>query len=77
MLFMIDRQTEQKSEILKITGFALCAPFGRLFVEPMVVIKEFNSPWLIVYIFISVVFAICGFNCIVRSCDILDAKEWH
>lgn len=71
---MLSKQTEQRAEILKIAGFALITPFGRIFIEPMIVIKEFNSPWIFAYVLFVIFIAIVGLEFIVRSCDILSTK---
>ena len=72
---MISKETEQKSEVLKIVGFALLTPLGRIFVEPIVVLNEFGFIGLICYIIFGFTIGTFGLTCILRSCEILEEKR--
>lgn len=47
---MISTEIEQRSEVLKIAGFALLTPFGRVCMEPIIVFKEFGLISFILYL---------------------------
>ena len=72
---MISKETEQKAEILKLVGFALLTPFGRICIEPIVVINEFGLAGFIVYIIFTLIIGTFGANCILRSFEILEEKR--
>ena len=72
---MISKQTQQKAEVLKIAGFALLTPLGRVFVEPAVVFNEFGFLGFIIYLIFAFSVGIFGISCILRSCDILSSGE--
>ena len=72
---MISKQTEQKAEILKLVGFALLAPFGRICMEPIVVLNEFGFTGFLCYALLSLMIGICGLNCIARSYEILEERR--
>ena len=72
---MISKQTEQKAEILKLVGFALLTPFGRICIEPLVIIHEFGSVGFIGYLIFTLVIGTFGVNCILRSFEILEEKR--
>ena len=72
---MISKQTEQKSEILKLVGFALCSPLGRICIEPVVVFKECGLISLLCYAVLSFIIGTGGINCIGRSYEILEERR--
>ena len=72
---MISKETEQKAEILKLVGFALLAPFGRICIEPIVVINEFGFTGFMIYLTFSIIVGLFGTRCIVRSFEILEEKR--
>ncbi|MBI3591227.1 MAG: hypothetical protein HY094_07635 [Candidatus Melainabacteria bacterium] len=72
---MISKQTEQRAEILKIAGLAFCSPLGRIFIEPIVVIKEFGFVGFLGYCIFSILVGTFGVNCILRSHEVLEEKR--
>ena len=72
---MISKQTEQKAEILKLVGFALLTPFGRICIEPIVVFKEFGFAGFLCYAILSFIIGTGGINCIARSYEILEERR--
>ena len=68
---MISKQSEYKAEVLKISGFAMLAPFGRLFFEPAVLLKECGVCFF-VYVIISTAIGILGLTFILRGNDLLN-----
>ena len=72
---MISKQTEQKAEILKLVGFALCSPLGRICIEPVVVFKECGLIGFLCYATLSFIVAIYGIDCIARSYEILEESR--
>lgn len=72
---MISKETEQRSEVLKIAGFALLTPFGRIFMEPVAVFEEFGLIFFLAYLIISIIIGLLGICCIFRSCDILTIRR--
>ena len=75
MLFVVTKQTEQQAEILKLIGFAFCAPFGRIAVEPVVVFNEFGLMGFITYLVFTLITGTFGVNCILRSYEVLEEKR--
>ncbi len=63
--------SKHKADMLKIGGLALISPFGRIIMQPMLVIKEFNSSWFFAYLIFAFLLAVLGFIVILRSYDML------
>ncbi len=71
---MISKEIEYKAEVLKIAGFALLSPWGRLFFEPIALLKECGV-YFLVYLIISFVLAILGLKFIVRGSKLLNLNR--
>lgn len=72
---MITKLDEYRVEIFKIAGFAMTAPFGRLFFEPIAVFNECGIILFVFYIFIATVLSIAGIILILKGYDILEYQE--
>lgn len=73
---MISDADKYNAEILKIAGFAMMTPFGRMIVQPTVVYAEIDSA---IFFLIYAAFVLCLFYCgvqfVVRGHDILSLRE--
>ena len=71
---MISKQTEYKSEVLKIAGFAMLTPFGSIFLSPMQIIKDFGFLYFLGYFIFGLIIGTSGLRCILRGCELLSDK---
>ncbi len=72
---MITDLDKYRIEIFKITGFAIMTPFGRLFLDPVSILKEFGLLGSFLYCIICVSLTIGGVILILKGYDIIDTKE--
>lgn len=68
----MDEFDKYRVEIFKIAGFAFFAPLGRVFIEPMIVFKEFGLIGTCVFFLVSIGLGTIGFILILKGCAILD-----
>lgn len=72
MIYEVDKYN---AEILKIAGFALMTPFGRIIVQPTIVFGEFNLIWFFIYVGFCLLLFFLGVVFVVRGYDILDLQR--
>ena len=72
MIYEVDKY---RAEILKIAGFAMMTPFGRIIVQPMVVFNEFNSPIFVLYLIIALWLFYMGLLSVARGYSILKQEK--
>ncbi len=72
---MIKEIDKYSAEIFKIAGFALMSSFGRIVIQPSVVLNEFGLKGFIFYTILSLFLFFIGIIILIKGYDILD-KEW-
>lgn len=73
---MISEPQKYKSEVIKLIGFALIAPFGRAISDPYL-IKDFGLLLSFTFIAYTVVLLMLGLACILKGHDILKKEKWN
>ena len=76
LISMIKEIDRYSAEILKIAGFALMTPFGRIIIQPSVVFNELGLIAFIFYTTFSLLLFFIGVIVLIKGYDILD-KEWR
>jgi hypothetical protein len=67
-----EKKQDYKSDILKISGFALTTPLGRIFIEPTVVFNEFGFQNFIGYLVLCLTLTMIGATLIYTGYDTLE-----
>ncbi len=72
---MIDELNKYRVEILKIIGFAMLSPFGRLFLQPLEIFKEYGLILTMCYAIMSIATGLLGFVIIIRGYEIIEEDK--
>ena len=72
---MVTKEDEYKASTFQIAGFALLAPFGKIFLDPFTLFKEGGLIGIILFITFSLLIALLGLIFIDRGRDILNIKR--
>ena len=72
---MISKSQEYKAEALRIAGFAMLSPFGRLFLQPVEIFRDYNLCLAICYIISTCAFGFLGLVFITRGYEIIEEKS--
>lgn len=72
---MITDEQKYRSEINKISGFALMTPLGRIFIDPFTVFGESSLGILLGYSLICCLLFVSGAIFVARGHAIVDKKE--
>jgi hypothetical protein len=73
----MDKHIEYRSEVLKISGFAMLAPAGRIFYESIALVKECGVGAFILYVLLAIITAKIGMWCIIRGYKVLKVRKYE
>ena len=68
----MNQERKYRSEIFKIAGFSVMAPFGRIFLQPLEMFKEYGPLSLFLYVIIAFGLFIFGLLLIIKGLEQVD-----
>ena len=71
----MSKEREYRSEVFKVDGFSLMVPFGRVFLQPLEMFKEYGLIFFIGYVIISFGLMFLGLLLIIKGLEEIDI-EW-
>ena len=75
VIIMLAELDKYRVEIFKIAGFACMAPLGRIFFEPLALLKECGLILFLGYMVTALALTMLGLIFISKGYDILDAEK--
>lgn len=72
---MVTESDKYSAETMKVSGFALMTPFGRIIIQPVVVFNELGSVSFIIYFVFTFFLFLYGGYLVAQGYNILREKE--